>query len=333
MTKPSPSQRVEQNSSSRPEGALELARVNANLLVALDLLLSEESVTRAAERHGVTASAMSHSLRALRELFDDPLLARAGTRLVPTPFAEKLRGPLRKALRDVERAVSGGLEFDPTRAERGFVVLAPDFISTLLLPGIARILLAEAPDVDIEVRPVRRRGATLGLVDAAALAEGDVDLVVAAALAELPDLRSEALYSERFVCLVREDHPEVGEALDLETFVSTPHVVITISDDRSPTLLDAALAKQGRSRRVAVRTRFFMSAALLVAESPLLLTCPYQLARYFARRLPVRIVEAPVALPAYEEFISWHPRFDADPASRWLRGVVRRAASEAVREP
>lgn len=101
-------------------------------------------------------------------------------------------------------------------------MLAPDFISTLLLPGIARILVTEAPEVDVEVRPVRRRGATLGLVDAAALAEGDVDLVVAAVLAEVPELRSEALYSERFVCLVREDHPEVGEALDLETARRSP---------------------------------------------------------------------------------------------------------------
>ncbi len=309
---------------------MDLTRINANLLVALDLLLTEESVTRAAERQGVTPSAMSHSLKALRELFDDPLLVRAGAGLVPTPLSVELRGPIRRALRDLERAVSGGLQFDPSRAERGFVLLAPDFISTLLLPGIARSLVSEAPGIDVEIRPVRRQGAALGLVDAASLVEGDVDLVVAALITDLPGILSEALYPERFVCLVREDHPHVGEALDLETYAATPQVLITISDERTPGLVDHALAERGLVRRIAVRTRFFMSAALLVAETDLLLTCPHQLARYFADRLPVRIVEPPIALPVYREYMSWHPRFDADPASRWLRGLVKRVARDAV---
>lgn len=309
---------------------MDLARINANLLVALDLLLSEQSVTRAAERHGVTASAMSHSLRALRELFDDPLLARAGPVMVPTPLAQKLRGPIRKALHDLERAVSGSVDFDPSSARRGFVVLAPDFLSTLLMPSVARILVAEAPNIDVEVRPVRRRGASLGLVDAAALAEGDVDLVVAALVADESGLRSEALYPERFVCLVRADHPRVGGALDLQTYVATPQVLITISDERSATWIDDALARRGLTRRVAVRTRYFLSAVMLVAESDLLLTCPSQLARYAADRLPVRVVSPPFELPGYQEFMLWHPRFHADPASRWLRGVVRRAVAASL---
>ena len=307
---------------------MELARINTNLLVALDLLLSEGSVTRAAERHGVTPSAMSHSLRTLRGLFDDSLLTRSGATMVPTPLAEKLRGPLRMAMRDLERAVSGGFDFDPARAERGCVLTAPDFISTLLLPGIVRLLAAEAPGIDVEVRPVRRRGAGLGLAAAAALAEGDVDLAIMALLTDEPRLRSEVLYSERFVCLVRQGHPGVGETLDLETYVATPQILISISDERGPTWIDAALAEHGLARRIAVRTRFFMSAALLVAESDLVLTCPYQLARYFADRLAVRILEPPFPLPDYQEFMLWHARLDADPASRWLRTVVRRVAAQ-----
>lgn len=312
---------------------MDLARVNTNLLIALDLLLSEESVVRAAERHGVTASAMSHSLGALRQLFDDPLLTRVGSTMVPTPLATKLRGPLRKALRDLERAVSGGVDFDPATTERGFVVHAPDFLSTLLLPEIARVLLDEAPHVDVEVRPVRRRGASLGFTDAAALAEGDVDLVVAALVGEVPGLQSEALYAERFVCLVRAGHPGVGEVLDLETYAAIPQVVTTITDERSTTVVDDALAERGLKRRIAVRTRFFLSAAMLAAESDLLLTCPYQLAAFVADRLPVRIVEPPLELLSYREYMLWHPRFDADPASRWLRSVVRRAAASVVEDP
>ena len=167
-------------------------------------------------------------------------------------------------------------------------------------------------------------------MDAAALAEGDVDLVVAALLAEATGLRSEALYPERFVCLVRAEHPQVGTTLDLQTYVAIPQVLVTISDERSATWIDDALAKHGLARRVAVRTRYFMSAAMLVADSDLLLTCPYQLARYAADRLHVRIVAPQFELPGYQEFMLWHPRFHADPASRWLRDVVRRAVAASL---
>lgn len=177
---------------------------------------------------------------------------------------------------------------------------------------------------------MRRHGAGLGLTDLAVLAEGDVDLAIAALLVDDARLRSEALYDERFVCLVRDGHPVVAESLDLETFAATPQVLISITDERGPTWGDEALAKRGLARRVVVRTRFFMSAALLVAESGLVLTCPFQLARYLADRLPVRVVEPPLALPGYQESMMWHARFDADPASRWLRGVVRRAVAERV---
>ena len=313
-----------------PDSTLDLSRINTNLLVALDLLLSEESVTRAADRQGVTPSAMSHALRSLRELFDDPLLVRAGNNMTPTPLAEKLRRPLRMALRDLERTISSGIDFVPATARRSFVVLAPDFLSTLILPSIATILVEEAPGIEIEVRPVRRRGSSLRLADTEALAEGDVDVVLAALAVDESRLHREMLYPERFVCLVRDDHPTVGESLDLETYVATPQALITITDERTPTWIDEALAGHGLERRIAVRTRFFISAALLVSESDLLLTCPFQLARYFVDRLPVRIVEPPLQLPTYEEFMVWHPRFDADPGSRWLRSVVRQAVRDLV---
>ena len=124
----------------------------------------------------------------------------------------------------------------------------------------------------------------------------------------------------------------MGAALDLAAYAAAPQVLITISDERTPSLVDAALAEHGLSRRIAVRTRFFLSAALLVAETDLLLTCPLQLARYAAARLPVRVVAPPLALPCFQEFMSWHPRFDADPGLQWLRGIVRRAAEDAVAE-
>lgn len=185
------------------------------------MLLSHQSVQRAAEKQGVTASAMSHSLRALRELFDDPLLTRVRGGMVRTPFAEQLRGPLHRALRELERAVTTVAEFDPARAQRGFVIAAPDFTSTLLLPPVAGILEREAPGLDFEIRPIAR-AAALRFADLMRLADGEIDLLLAAVLTgplgqRVPELRSRNLYEESFVCVVREGHPGVGDTLDLET--------------------------------------------------------------------------------------------------------------------
>jgi DNA-binding transcriptional LysR family regulator len=310
---------------------MELARINTNLLVALDLLLTEENVARAADRHGVTPSAMSHSLRALRELFGDPLLVKTRGGMRATTFAQTLTGPLRRALRDLERAVSEGTRFDPSTAERAFVVCAPDFLSTFLMPHVAAVLAERAPRVEIEVRPVRRQGTALLLRDAASLAEGTIDLVLAAILGDVPELRSESLYEERFVCIVRKGHRLARrKRVDLETYAATPQLVITITDERSPTWVDAELARHGLERRVALRTRYFMAAPLIVAESDLMATCPYQLARYFAARTPITILEPPTVLPKYSEFLAWHERYDADPALLWLRSVFAEAARKAL---
>lgn len=310
---------------------MELEHINANLLVALDLLLAEESVGRAAERHGVTASAMSHSLRALRDLFDDPLLVKTRRGMRPTPFAATLRRPLRRALRDLRQAVSGGVEFDPATTSRGFIVHSPDFLSTLLLPHITEVIAEHAPRIDIEIRPVERRGSALLLRDAAALAEGEIDLFAAAVLSDIPEINTEPLYQERFVCIVRADHPLASKRkLGLEAYAATPHIVITITDDRSSTWIDEELGRHGLSRHIAVRTRYFMSAPALVAQSDLIATCPHQLARWFARRFPIAILEPPLSLPRYNEFLAWHERYDGDPALQWLRNVFREAAVKAT---
>lgn len=308
----------------------DLSRLNANLLVALDLLLEEQSVGRAAERNGVTPSAMSHSLKALRALFGDVLLVKTRRGMRATPLALGLRGPLRRALNDLGRAISTGIDFDPTTGRRSFVVAAPDFVSTMLMPHVARLLHTRAPAVDVEIRPVQRRGSALLLRDAAALAEGEIDLVIGGILGDIPEITAEPLYEERFVCIVRRDHPLARRPLDLRSYARASHLVVTITDERTPTWIDEALAREGLERHVALRTRYFMAAPLIVAESDMLATCPYQLARYFAERVPIAVLEPPLPLPRYAEHVAWHERYDQDPALQWLRGLLRDAARAAT---
>ncbi len=315
---------------------MNLSSINANLLVALDHLLTHQSVQTAAEKQFVTPSAMSHSLRTLRGIFGDELLTRTQGGMVRTPLAEQLMGPLHRALRDLERAVTTVAEFDPGQSERGFVIAAPDFISTLLMPPVLKLLESQAPNLDIEIRPIARAGA-LRFSEVAQLADGKIDLLLAAVLTgdqaqAMPEIRGSNLYREDFVCVVRKDHPGVGETLDLETYATLPHLLITITDDRSPSWIDEELGRHGLKRRVAMRTRYFMSAPLLVAESDLLLTCPRQLAKYFAKQANLQVFEPPLPLPNYFEQIAWHSRFDSEPASLWLRSTIKRAVEEVLHQ-
>jgi DNA-binding transcriptional LysR family regulator len=300
---------------------LDLENFNLNLLLALDGLIRHRSVTAAAKRVRVTPSAMSHSLSELRHHLGDPLLVRSGRGMVLTPRAEALVGPLHTLLRDAERLLRGGAHFDPATTPRRFVIAAADFVATLLLPPLLDAIAREAPAVSIEVVPSARRG------NAWLLETGEVDLALGAIVDEAPSIRRMDLFTDGFACAVRKGHPSIRGALDIDTYVNIPHLLITLGDDSGPTWIDQALAKLKKKRHVAARVRYFMSAPLIVARSDLLLTAPRTLVRYFAELVPLEILEPPIELPTYPEEAYWHERFDKDPAHTWLRTLLKKTAS------
>jgi len=299
---------------------VDLSNFNLNLLLALDGLLGQRSVTAAAKRVRVTPSAMSHSLSELRHLLGDPLLVRSGRGMVLTPRAEALVSPLHTLLMDAERLLGGGATFDPATTARRFVIAAPDFLATLLMPALLDAAAREAPGTSLEIVPSSRRG------NAWLLETGDVDLALGAIVDEAPGIRRMDLLTEGFACAARTGHPRIDGALDLDTYVQTPHLLITLGDDTGPTWVDQALTKLGRKRHVAARVRYFMAAPLIVARSDLLLTGPSTLIRYFAELVPLQILRPPIDLPTYPEEAYWHQRFDADPAHTWLRDLVKKTA-------
>jgi len=301
-------------------GRIELANFNLNLLLALDGLLATRSVTEAARRVRVTPSAMSHSLAELRELLGDPLLVRSGRGMSLTPRAEGLVAPLHRLLVDAERLLAGGPTFDPERAERTFVIAAPDFLAAMLLPPLLQAAAKEAPGVSIEIVPSTRRG------NAWLLESGDLDMALGAIVADAPGIRRMDLCTEGFACAARKGHPRVDGSLDLDAYVDTPHLVIMLGDDRGPTWIDQALEKVGRKRRVAARVRYFMAAPLVVANSDLLMTGPSMLIRYFAELVPLQVLRPPIDLPTYPEEAYWHERFDEDPAHAWMRSLLKKTA-------
>ena len=238
--------------------------------------------------------------------------------MVLTPRAEALVSPLHTLLMDAERLLGGGATFDPATTTRRFVIAAADFLATLLMPALLDAAAREAPGISLEIVPSARRG------NAWLLETGDVDLALGAIVDEAPGIRRMDLLTVGFAA--RKGHPRIDGALDLDTYVQTPHLLITLGDDAGPTWVDEALTKLGRKRHVAARVRYFMAAPLIVARSDLLLTSPSMLIRYFAELVPLQVLRPPIDLPTFPEEAYWHQRFDEDPAHTWLRNLVKKTA-------
>jgi len=301
-----------------------LSDINLNLLVALDALLSECSVTRAAGRAGVSQSAMSHALGNLRALLGDELLVRGKRGMVLTPKAEQLGGPLRRGLQDLQRALRGESGFDARTAQRTFTVAMKDNIALLFVPRLLARLGREAPGVNLRVRPCDAHA------QAELLESGAVDLALEVhASSETAGLLRRRLFTEGFACLVRADHPDVKKRLDLDTFVRLGHALISPEGD-GPGTVDVALAQRGLSRRVALRVPWVLATPMIVASSDLVATVPRCVAETFARGFGLQLFEPPLELPTFDIGQVWHQRYDQDAAHRWLRGLMVDAASEIV---
>jgi DNA-binding transcriptional LysR family regulator len=297
-----------------------LAQVNLNLLVALDALLGEETVTLAAERLGVTQSAMSHSLAQLRALFGDPLIARSRGERRLTATAERLLGPLRRALHDVERLLGGAPSFEPSTSQRSFSVAAGDFTAVTLLPKLLAITRTEAPTIQLAVRPPDMRR----MVDE--LETGDVELYLAVRAPDSPGLLQRKILNERFACVARKNHPALKGKLDLLTFSELPHALVTTQGE-GPSLVDQLLANQGLKRQIVLRIPYFLAGPMVVANTDLVLTLPRRVAELLADRFELAVYEPPLALPGFAMQMVWHERFDKDPAHAWFRELVQRGAA------
>ncbi len=303
---------------------VDLSQVNLNLMVSLDALIAERSVTRAARRLGVSQSAMSHSLRQLRDLLDDALLVRGKGGMQPTPRALQLAVPLAHALASLRQTLRGEHSFDPRTSTRRFTLAMLDAIAMILLPGLMTRLRAAAPGVDLDIVPFEPRNYGLQLET------GQVDAVVSVGFPDVPGVRLRRGPSSDFVCLVREGHPCVGESLSLQTWAKLPHILVSPQGSGGPGMVDTALAAHGLERRVAVRIRYFLAAPMLVAESDLVLTTTRALAQRFTRNFPLRMLEAPVELPQIRVGAGWHERFQDDPANQWLRELVLEALQDQM---
>lgn len=329
-------------SSTHSQGAAALHGIDVNLLVAFDILVHERSVTRAAKRAGVTQSAMSHTLRRLRELLDDALLVRGRNGMVLTPRAESLAVPVRGGLVTLARALADSGPFQPALADRTFRIVSPDLFDIVVLPALLRRLAVDAPNVNLAVIAANRS------LDAA-LETGDVDLAIRPVLqdastelmplSDSSELRQRSLFRDQHRVFVRPDHPVLGnrKRITLSMYTSMAHVLVSPGGD-GPGVVDLALKRLGLERRIALRVPHFASAQAIAAQSDLVLTAPSALANAGANASALRSVAAPLDLPGHSITMVWHSRFTDDPGHGWLRDVMsevapKRASRASVRTP
>lgn len=298
-----------------------LAGIDLNLVVLLQALLEEKSVTRAASRVGLSQPAASNALSRLRLLLDDPILVRSGRAMVPTARALSLTGPVGEALDLLQGALLERETFDPSQSARTFRIASTDLGDWRFLWPLLPRLRTAAPRTGIEIWPAGEEAPT------EALAAGALDLALGVWFRPPPELGRADLALEHFSVITRLDHPLCGETLDLETFCALDHVLVS-ARGRTSAVVDFALDAKGRKRRVAVVVPRFLEVPSLVASSDLCATIPASLAAHAARSLPLRIYPPPLGLPSFPLRLLWHRRADSDPGLAWLRGQLAAASRE-----
>jgi DNA-binding transcriptional LysR family regulator len=307
--------------SQKNENPLDL-----NLLVTLDALLAERSVTRAARRLGVTQPAVSHRLRALRERLGDPLLVGSRRDLVLTERAKAIAGPLGQALASARSALEAGVSFDPARTERSFVMSTSDLGEVVVVPRVLEFLRAEAPGVKVVIRKMPSDPGEQ-------LASGALELVVGAPLPPQAGLVRQVVGYDDLVVLAREGHPALRRGkVSLASFVEAAHVLVDTGVVPG-SVVDAELERRGLRRRVAVQVAHFVAAPFLVARSDLLATVGRSFARAFCEHMPLVAAPHPLELRGYDAIMTWHERSRNDPAHRWFRGVAARMTLACMPRP
>jgi DNA-binding transcriptional LysR family regulator len=298
----------------------QLRRLDLNLLLSFDALITERSVTKAAERMSVGQPAMSAILARLRKFFDDPLLVREGRSLVPTTRALALIKPIQEALDTLETTVRASREFDPGTDHRTFTLMASDYVLLLLLGRLLAELEVEAPNVRFTVRPIAADYAEQ-------IDRSQLDLLIFPG--ELaPDgmqARSATLFTDRLVCAVDRNHPEIGERMTMDQFCTLP----LVSFDGTPlqTVSELRFHELGIDRPIEIRTQSIVIQPLMLHGTRLMALFPERLGQYFAEQVGIRLVDPPFPFGLVSEAMFWSPQADADPAQRWLRKRVRIAAA------
>lgn len=291
-----------------------------NLLTALEALLATGSVTAAAERMHLSTPAMSHTLARIRTALGDPILVRAGQRLVPTARALALMEPLGRLLADAQQLLQPADAAGLAAVSRRFVVRVPDGVAVVHGATLAQELQQVMPHAALQLLPE-------GYVDPGALREGRIDLEVSSGPPPGPEIETLALREQRLMGAVRIGHPLLAGRFSLRRFAAERHVAVaTRPHEALP--IDAALAAAGLSRFVALTVPNHYAALYAAARSPLVASVPARVALGMCTVMGLSVFELPLQIASEPLRLAWHPRHNRDPAHAWLRECLQRLLTD-----
>jgi DNA-binding transcriptional LysR family regulator len=297
---------------------MNLAATDLNLLVAFDALMAERSVTRAGRRIGLGQPGMSAALARLRATFGDELFVRIpGKPMRPTPRAVALHASIAEILARVGQVLDAPATFDPATARASIRIATGDPAGTLVAPRLLGLLSTKAPGINVRLLALDKRDAF------DRLDRGDIDLVFSTFTKVPKRIRRERLFTDTYVCVVRREPARRGitQAVDLETYVTTPHILVTLAaDDRG--VVDEALAKLGRRRRVAVTIPNSYLIPRLVAETGMISHLPRRIAAEVLRGSDLVMLPPPVALPEWHIDMYWGAASASEPTASWIRSQL-----------
>lgn len=294
------------------ESTLRFKGLDLNLLVAFDALLSERSVTGAAERLHLSQPAVSAALARLRDTFGDEVLVPHGKRMVPTLLATQIHGEIREILETIDRTLLQLGGFDPASSRRTFVVAASDYIVTVLMAPLLRALADEAPGV-------RLRIVTLNVDTRTGIRSGDTDLVIAPPRFLINDHPSQGLFHDAYVVVGWRENPALAAPMTAEQFFAHGQVTVEFGATREIVSTEQLLARYVSKRRIEVVAPSFTQVAPLVVGTMRLGLIHSRLAMAQATYLPIALAPSPFPFSPEEERLQWHSARDRDAGLVWLR--------------
>jgi LysR family nod box-dependent transcriptional activator len=296
---------------------MNLNGLDLNLLVTLDAIFAERSVSRAGERLHLSQSATSGALARLRETFNDPLLMQIGRKMVLTPLAEGLVEPVRDFLLQAEGILRMKPAFDPETSTRKFRMKMSDYVETVLMTEAVPLIQKAAPGITLEF---------LSNIDGdfEALERGELDLAIAPKQHLSPDHPVEPVFEDEFTCLVWSGNPLVGDSISRDLYFELGHVAVRFGKQQlRPTLEQWFLENIDYERRIEVVTMSFNLVPQLLIGTTRIGTLHRRLSEIYVRYLPLKLLAPPIRMSRLEELMQWHRSRDCDPGILWLRTMLK----------
>ena len=293
--------------------------MDLNLLKALDALLDERNVTRAAERLGITQPAMSGMLTRLRDSFDDPLFSRTQRGIIPTQRAVDLSKPVKQVLREIDTLLQPPV-FIPSTASLTFTIAATDYALRAIAVPFLSALKVKAPRIKVSLLPVENERVHTQLE------QGQIDLALLTPGSTPLDLHARDLFEEHYVCVMREDHPAAkGRKLTLSEFCALDHALVSYEGGGFYGITDDVLEQLGAKREVTLSVKSFLILPEILRSSDMVSVLP---SRLVSGMQGLAISEPPIAVPGFTKIAAWHERTHHDSAHRWIRELLFMACAD-----